>query len=131
MSIPNLPPAPPALLARAICALERYRYRFNGEVQLHAGIAQALSAEGIAFEHEKRPSASCRYDFWCPEGSIVIEAKIHGSYAAALRQVERYLQLPDCLAVIIAATKVWAADAKPQELHGKPVLFARLRAQVF
>lgn len=119
------------LLDRLILALEGYGYRFASELQLHSGIAQALTLEGFAFEQERRPSPACRYDFYLPEGSIVIEVKVHGSYAAALRQVERYLQLPDCHGAIIASTKAWASTATPQVLHGKPVCLARLRAKVF
>jgi hypothetical protein len=118
-------------LARAAHLLERYRYRFTSEAQLHAGIAQVLLSEGLAFEHEKRASATCRYDFWLPTSGIVIEAKIHGSYAQALRQVERYLQLADCTGVIIASSKAWAKTASREVLHGKPILLAQLRSKVF
>jgi hypothetical protein len=128
-SQPPISAAP--LLERVIIALERYGFRFASEVQLHAGIAQALTLEGFAFEQERRSTPACRYDFYLPDGSIVIEVKVAGSYAAALRQVERYLQLPDCAGVIIASTKAWAASAKPQMLHGKPIRLARLRPKVF
>jgi hypothetical protein len=128
-SEPLKPVAP--LLERVILALERYSYRFSSELKLHAGIAQALTLEGFAFEQERRPTPACRYDFYLPEGSIVIEAKVHGSYAAALRQVERYLQLPDCNGAIIASTKAWASTATAQMLHGKPMRLARLRPKVF
>jgi hypothetical protein len=131
MASPEPLPSAPAALVRTVQALEGYHYRFATEMQLHAGLAQALTREGIRFEQEKRASPGCRYDFWCPETSLVIEAKIHGSYAAALRQAERYVREPDCAGVIIAATPRWAARATAQLLNGKPVVVARLRPRAF
>jgi len=118
-------------IARVTATLTRYRYRFASEEQLHTGIAQALTAAGIAFEHERRASPACRYDFWLPAGSIVIEAKIDGSLPQALRQVDRYVQLEDCAAVLIAATRRWAASGAQYVLHGKPVHVVRLHPQAF
>ena len=122
---------PAQLLERIARALAQYRYRFASETQLHAGIAQALEAQGFAYEHELRASPTCRYDFWLPEPRLVIEAKIDGSLPAALRQVDRYVQIEDCQGVIIAATKQWARGADAYELRGKPVRVVRLRPQAF
>ena len=123
--------APDAALTALVQVLERYRYRFSDELQIQAGIAQALEADAILFEREKIPCPTCRFDFWCPEPLLVIEAKVHGSYASALRQVERYVQLPECRGVVIASSRPWANTATSQVLHGKPVVLARLRRQVF
>jgi hypothetical protein len=118
-------------LMAVACVLEGYRYRFASEVQLHAGIAQALTTHGVAYEHERRASSACRYDFWLPDLRLVIEAKINGSLPVALRQVDRYVQLEDCECVLIAATKQWAAATPRYELRGKPIQLVRLLPQAF
>lgn len=111
--------------------LGSYRYRFSSEKQLHEGISQALERSHIGFIHEHKASESCRFDFWIPDSGVVIEAKIDGSFATAIRQAHRYLEIPECKAVIIAATKQWATISLPVELRGKPIEFVRLMPQAF
>lgn len=119
------------LLARA---LQRYRYRFASEKQLHEGIAYVLSAEGIHFEHEYPVTHACRLDFWCRERGIVIEAKVAGTLPEALHQVDRYLTLEASRAALVLSTRPWARQpgiAKDYVLRGKPVRVVHLKAQSF
>lgn len=120
-------------LHHVISALARFRYRFASEVQLHAGIAQALEDASVVYSREFEPSGSaCRFDFWCPKSRIVIEAKVDNSMPAAARQVERYVQLEQCAAVVIAAAKSWADSCRKEfELNGKPVRIVRILSQAF
>lgn len=110
-------------------ALGIWRYRIATEVQLHDGIAAALRSEGIEFEHEHTVNTANRFDFLC--GRIVIEAKLNGSLAEALRQAERYAQLACVDGVVIAAAKHWGRGAAAYEFHGKPVRIVQIRAQAF
>lgn len=120
------------LTLRAVTgALSRWSYRFATEVQLHAGIAQALEHASIGFRREVRADRASRFDFLC-DGGIVIEAKIDDTMPSAVRQVERYVQLEQCQAVVIAAAKPWADSCrKAFELNGKPVRIVRIRSQAF
>src|SRR3546814_2698663 len=102
-------------------ALKRFSYRFGDEVGLHRGIKLALESQQIDYLHE-HVTGDDRLDFLCP-GGIVIEAKIKGSMADALRQVDRYLARDDVNGVVLATTTLWGRKAahRPQ-LHGNPLM---------
>lgn len=108
--------------------LSRFRYRFTTEAELQAGIADALSAKGIAFEREKILTPSDRPDFLV--GTIAIEVKIGGSVASLLRQCSRYLKLEAVTELLIVAGSTRLATQIPRELCGKPVEVLNVRAAV-
>lgn len=95
--------------------LSGYAYRYSSEVRLHENMAKVLESHGFDFERERVLDARNRADFWLD--GIVIEVKVDGSMADALRQVDRYINLPDVTGVILAATPRWAASP----LVNKPV----------
>lgn len=116
------------MLHSIVNALVQYGYRFRDEKQLHEGMMKVLDHAGIEYEHEYT-AGSDRFDFFCD--GIVIEAKIKGSLADALRQAERYCQNPLVKAVLIVSTKATHALSGICELHGKPVQVLKLRPQAF
>lgn len=113
-------------LARHIGAM---RYRYGNEVQLHEVLGTVLTDAGIVFEREYRLDAHNRADFWLD--GIVIEVKIAGSAGAALRQVDRYIGLPQVRGVLLAATPAWAdlPLQKRPTWADKPFAIARLQRQ--
>jgi len=116
---------PAAATARRIMVeLEKCRFRFASETDLQAGIAQAMDAAGLAYEREKVLTATDRPDF-VVEDRIVLEIKIQGSIAAALRQVDRYTRHASIDTVLLVGTPHWLHRV-PSEIGGKPVLSLRL-----
>lgn len=91
-----------------------YLYRYGSEIQLHEALAQVIGEAGYDFKREHVLDARNRADFWI-EG-IVVEVKVGGSLAQALRQVDRYIQLPQVHGVVLASTERWAL----QELLARP-----------
>lgn len=113
-----------ATARRVMVELEKCRFRFASETDLQAGIAQAMDAAGLAYEREKVLSPTDRPDF-VVEARIVLEVKIQGSIAAALRQVDRYTRHASIDAVLLVGTPHWLHRV-PSQIGGKPVLSLRL-----
>lgn len=119
------------LLNRLETELPRYAFRFKDEIQLHEGIAMVLTNIGVPFVREKVATPKDRFDFWVDE-RIVIEAKIDGSFAEAVRQADRYAALPEVQAVVLVASTSWSKRLKPKgKLHKKPIRFITVRRQSF
>lgn len=72
--------------------LAGFGYRYGSEVQLHQALSTVLDQAGHAHDREYRLDASNRADFWLD--GLVIEVKVAGSLADALRQVGRYISPP-------------------------------------
>ena len=109
--------------------LGSYSYRYGSEIQLHESLGQVLAAAGYEFERERILDKKNRADFWL--GGIVIEVKVDGSLAEALRQVDRYIGLDQVTGVILASTERWAEQALKARpaWKGKPFNMTRLRRQ--
>ncbi|MGZ1522251.1 hypothetical protein [Xanthomonas citri] len=109
--------------------LSGVRYRYGSEVQLHEVMGQLLAGAGYAFEREYRLDARNRADFWLD--GLVVEVKVDGSTGDALRQVGRYIELPQVCAVLLAATPIWASTPLPKRpaWGGKPFAMTRLQRQ--
>ena len=123
--------ASPDLFVRRVAALlQRYRYRYSTEAQLQERLSAVLASQGIAYQREYRYDADNRFDFLLADG-LVIEVKIKGTAADALRQVDRYQRLPLVTGVILAGTPRWAADSLPDrpEWGGKGFRMIRLERQ--
>jgi hypothetical protein len=98
-------------------------------VKLHEAMASVLEQAGFPFTREYALDAKNRADFWLD--GIVIEVKIDGPLAAALRQCDRYINLPQVKGVLLASTQRWA-DAplvKRPEWGGKPFMMVKLGRQ--
>jgi hypothetical protein len=90
----EMAPIPPSPLdIPGVCqALAAYRYNFQNEATLQAGIAQVLERSAVVFKREAVLDVKSRPDFLL--GSVVIEVKIKGSVADFLRQANRYPSSP-------------------------------------
>lgn len=113
-------------LARALGAV---RYRYSSEVQLHELMEQVIASAGFEAVREHILDRANRADFWLD--GLVIEVKVDGTMSEALRQVDRYIHLPQVRGVLLAATPSWAAQALKQrpQWQGKPFQMARLQRQ--
>lgn len=78
-----------SFLARTLGA---YLYRYSSEVKLHEAMAEVLTKAGASFKREHILDARNRADFWLD--GLVIEVKVDGTLSEALRQVDRYINLP-------------------------------------
>lgn len=88
-----------------------------GEYDLHAEVAAALTAAGIAHTHEYRLAPRCRIDFLA--GRVGIEIKKGRPASGALReQLRRYLQSDEVAAIIVVTQR---AVALPHTIGSKPV----------
>lgn len=91
--------------------LRRARLRITTEDDLQASCAEAFTRVGIACEREHRLDAHNRVDLWLPcrlllpGMGLVVECKIDGSGANVVRQVQRYLALPQVSALILVSTR--------------------------
>jgi len=105
------------------------RYRYASEEKLHAVMAGLMLEAGHAFEHEYRVDQHNRVDFWLD--GLVIEVKVDGSIGDAMRQVERYIGLPQVRGVLLAGTPSWASTPllKRPAFRGKPFHMVRLQRQ--
>lgn len=106
-----------------------YLYRYGSEVQLHEAMAKVLEQAGFAYTRERILDPRNRADFWLD--GLVIEVKVDGTLAEALRQVDRYIQLPQVTGVLLASTQRWADKplvARPS-WGGKPFQMIRLARQ--
>lgn len=103
--------------------IQRLRLDLSSEKQVQEQIEQALSAEGIVFEREKRLSPLDIPDFLIESG-IVVECKMRRARKMDIyRQLRRYATYPEVRALILASNLVMGL---PPELNGKPVFAASL-----
>lgn len=107
--------------ARELAAyLRRWRYAATTESEFQAAIAAALSASGREFEREVLLAKGDRIDFLLPDG-VGIEVKIHGTAAAAERQLRRYAK-SDRVRELILMTSRSQVAVQPEAIDGKPVV---------
>lgn len=105
--------------------LQSYRYRYTDEASLHRAIEEVLVREHYTYLHEHSLDPANRVDFYL-EG-LVIEVKIDGTFATALRQVDRYCDLDAVTGVLLATTQRWSSSADiPPMLRAKPFAIAQL-----
>lgn len=124
--------------------LSKYAFRYADEAQLHEGIIEVFRKESMPFEHEKvhEPTGD-RFDFLLENG-VVVEVKMAGSQAEALRQVNRYTLQPEVQGIVLVTTKPWklyatradangvsVSDGELRELNGKPLKYVQVRGQSF
>ncbi len=110
-----------------VAELARWRYSVRDEHSLHRGLARALDDLGLVHTLEALDGPENRYDLWLA-GGIVIEVKVAGGFAEAMRQCDRYLARPDVTGLVLVTTKTWGSrGAPPREVRGKP--FRMLQVQ--
>lgn len=112
-----------AQIARIADALSSVRMPAQPEEYgIHAQVAEALGAAGLAYEHEYRLGPRCRIDFRV--GRVGIEVKKGRPASAELaRQLRRYLASDALDAVIVVTQRV---TRLPDTIAGKPVYIISL-----
>jgi hypothetical protein len=98
-------------------AIVTRRFAFSSEEDLQAGIAVALTEEGLPFQREVVLSPHDRIDFLCPDG-LGIEVKVGWSISALTRQLHRYAQLEAIAALVVVVTQTRLLNL-PLEISGK------------
>jgi hypothetical protein len=98
--------------------LARYRFFYASELELQAGLWNALFSLGIAVKREYRLSDRDRLDFFI-EG-IAVEVKTDGSAADVMRQVSRYAESEKVQGILLVTAK--ARHILPASFNGKPLL---------
>ncbi|MDR0897037.1 MAG: hypothetical protein LBN04_04190 [Oscillospiraceae bacterium] len=113
------PPTPAAILA-ALASLRAPRV--TSEYDLHALVADALSAAALPCLHEAALFPGRRIDFLC--GAVGVEVK-RGKPAArtVISQLTAYAQSPRIEALVLVAEKL---PRLPEMVAGKPLLTVSL-----
>ena len=87
------------------------------EYDIHAAVAEALAAAGLAYEHEYRLGPRNRIDFRV--GRVGIEVKKGRPATSQLtKQLRRYLESDALDGVVVVTQRV---TALPGTINGKPV----------
>lgn len=108
----------PSLDAADVAAiLNARRFVFTSERELQDGIADALTAAGVAFEREAILWPDSRVDFLV--GAVALEVKIDGVASSVLQQLHRYALAPHVQAVVLVTARS-TLRAVPSILAGKP-----------
>lgn len=94
--------------ADVVSLLKRYRFNFTNEDELHRGIADVFTKNGVTFVHEKILSKKDRIDFLI--GGVGIEIKVKGSPSAVARQVIDYLKYDEISEIILVTSRGMAAE---------------------
>lgn len=103
---------------------ETVRFRFGSEVDLQNGVELVLQRSKIAFAREKALNAKDRPDFLVESG-VAIEIKIQGTFAQAVRQIDRYSKHESVLSILVIGSPVWISRI-PLVIGGKPVHAIRI-----
>jgi len=124
------------LLRALYCRLESPTCPYSGNRALRDLIGTALRFGGFSFL--RRPTLAGRFhpDFWIPTDSngngVVVSVLTHGTLAAALRSVDRYIGVPAVVGVLLATTRPWDAGELGPFAHRvmKPVGLTHLTRSV-
>ncbi len=116
--------APEVTIQSLLAVLERVRFRYTCETELQDGVAQALANAGLPYAREKSLSSRDRPDFLV-DGHIAVEIKIQGTFAQAVRQVNRYAEHQDVKTILLLGSPHWLVTVPPV-IGGKPVYAFRL-----
>lgn len=96
-----------------------FRFFYANERALQDGLEIALRDLPYLTEREVVLPGLGRLDFLI-EGIVVIETKIGGSAAALMRQVARYAESDQVLAILVVTDR--ASHRMPETFNGKPLL---------
>jgi hypothetical protein len=110
-------------VADVVAALAARSFRFADEAQLQTAIAEALDADGIAFEREARLDGKNRIDFLI--GRVGLEVKVAGSLSNITEQLMRYAARDEIDALVLVTSRL-QHDRMPLKLRGKPLTVVAL-----
>jgi len=113
-------------------ALVSFRFHYNNEKELQAGVFHALTVLEIPFIPEHPLNPQDRVDFYIPVEKIGIEVKTNDSRGGAgltsvTRQLWRYAKSDDISSLILITTRSKHRDL-PTEILGKPLLVVYLNS---
>jgi len=113
-------------------ALVSFRFHYNNEKELQAGVFHALTVLEIPFIPEHPLNPQDRVDFYIPVEKIGIEVKTNDSRGGAgltsvTRQLWRYAKNDQIKALILITTRAKHRDL-PTEILGKPLLVVYLNS---
>jgi hypothetical protein len=113
-------------------ALVSFRFRFNNEKELQAGVFQALTVLQQPFVPEYQLNPQDRIDFFVAADGVGIEIKTNDSkggagLAAVTRQLWRYAKCEEIKSLVLITTRSKHRDL-PTEILGKPVLVVYLNS---
>ncbi len=119
-------PPPNRFSAADIAAvLMRYRLPVSNEAALQSAVEKALRQElGSDAVRREVVRGADRIDFVV--GSVGVELKVKGSFAAVLRQLERYSKW-EALGSLVLVTAKGAHRALPAEVGGKALVICIVR----
>jgi len=108
-----------------IAALSTLRLQASPtEAAIHAAIADALTAAGVAFEHELVLGPGARVDFLC-DGGVAIEVKKGKPPRKSLEaQAARYAAFADVSAIVLVVER--CLFQPPPDVNDKPVVYLSL-----
>ena len=109
-----------ASISRIASAIRGHAYAFQDESDLQEGIAAALGAADFSYLREHRLSPKDRIDFFLFSLGIGVEAKIDGGISALTRQLHRYAQSDEIVALLVVTSR-FALATLPPTLNGQPV----------
>lgn len=107
-------------LDRIRAAVRGARLMFGTEAELQEGLARVLAAAGVDHRREVPLSKRDRIDFLLPEG-IGIEVKIEGALSALTRQLWRYAEHEEVVALVLVTSQL-RLTALPKVLNGKAII---------
>ena len=113
-------------------ALVAFRFHYNNEKELQAGVLSALTQLEIPFIPEHPLNPRDRVDFYIPVEMIGIEVKTQDSrggagLAAVTRQLWRYAKDEQISSLILITTRAKHRNL-PSEILGKPLLVVYLNS---
>jgi hypothetical protein len=113
-------------------ALVSFRFRFNNEKELQAGVFQALTTLEQPFVPEYQLNPEDRIDFFLPADGVGIEIKTNDSkggagLSAVTRQLWRYAKCEEIKSLVLITTRSKHRDL-PTEILGKPLLVVYLNS---
>lgn len=97
--------------------LSAQAFRYRNEDELQQAIALVLTDAEVSFEREKRLNKRDRVDFLVDDG-LVIEVKVGGSGADLTRQLFRYAEQTEVLAILVVTSMLRLRA--PTDILGKP-----------
>lgn len=112
--------------ADIIAVLSAHHFLYGTEDDLQRGLADALTAAGMAVKREVRLNARDRIDLLV--GTVGIEVKVAGDASRVERQLERYAQSDLVTALVLVTNRV--RHRPPPTLNDKPVAIIGLAGAV-
>lgn len=109
--------------------LTRTRFRWTSEKDLQKGIGQVFQEMGLPFSREHRLGPKDIPDFLI-DGSLCLEVKIKGSVNDLLRQVKRYANYSEVVALVVVTGRMQHRGL-PATINGKPLRVVSLTGSIF